>query len=297
LDHFELSKKTGELLRRATIQCEDEGGYSRSLPKFYLGHSLGSKLLGIALSASGSVKDVDGIGFMSYNNFGFRDTLSMVKDFAKDLNFPGGFGGGSSVGIGSGMNGAWNLDSILNFAGEAMSMMGIEFTPDPSTMDRILALRYNEDLQKKTRLFIFDQDDLDCSQSFMDSCNQGLEKRNVQGQEKGQEQGQEQGQKSRVSPSISRLRGNHLSPVYLQVTMEDLYSLDIPEEALPYVSEASGGFQSASFGDEQSMNGAVNEICAWILGKDVSNTSSSNSVGDGGSAGRTASAGTAAANG
>ena len=72
LDHFELSKKAGEALRRAALQCEEKGGYSTSLPKFYLGHSLGSKLLSIQFAASG-VRDAEGIGYMSYNNFGFKE--------------------------------------------------------------------------------------------------------------------------------------------------------------------------------------------------------------------------------
>lgn len=255
LDHFDLSKKTGELLRRAVAQCEDEGGYSKTLPKFYLGHSLGSKLLGIVLAASGGgMTDVDGIGFMSYNNFGFRDTLSMVQDFARDLNLGGGGGMGAGVGAGvggkNGMNTPWNLDSILNLAGEAMSMMGIDFNPDPLTMNRIIEMKYNQELQKKTKLFIFDKDDLDSSPSFLEAC----QKHNT-------------GSAS-IGPSISRLKGNHLSPVYLKVSMDDLYSLDFPQEAMPFVTEASRGFQSASFGEEEFMNGAVNEICAWIMGKD-----------------------------
>eukprot|EP00557_Chaetoceros_sp_GSL56_P008462 CAMPEP_0176487818 /NCGR_PEP_ID=MMETSP0200_2-20121128/6355_1 /TAXON_ID=947934 /ORGANISM="Chaetoceros sp., Strain GSL56" /LENGTH=441 /DNA_ID=CAMNT_0017884713 /DNA_START=201 /DNA_END=1527 /DNA_ORIENTATION=- len=275
LDHFELSKKTGELLRRAVVQCEDEGGYSKTLPKFYLGHSLGSKLLGIALAATsggggggGGLSDVNGIGFMSYNNFGFRDTLAMVKDFASQLNMGGGsmgtgVGAGAGVGVGVGMNGmnsAWNLDSILNLAGEAMSMMGIDFNPDPLTMDRIVEMKYKQELQKKTKLFIFDKDDLDSSQSFLDACqkNTAAAAAAATGNTAN----------ASTAPSVSNLKGNHLSPVYIKVSMDDLYSLDFPEEAIPFVTEASGGFQSVSFGEEEYMNGAVNEVCAWIMGKD-----------------------------
>jgi len=240
LDHFELAKKAGEALRRATVQCEEGGNgiYSTDLPKFYLGHSLGSKLLGIALAASG-VRDVDGIGFMSYNNFGFKNTISMVKTFADDFNKNGGVGGG---GFGGGMPNGINLDQILDFAGEAVSMMGFEFSPDPETMDRIVEMKFDENLQKKTRMFIFDDDDLDSSQSFLDAC-------------KG------------PGPSVSRLEGTHLAPAYIKLGIDDL---DLPEEAMPFVSEASGGFQNASFGDEDAMNGAVNEICKWIMGQEPS---------------------------
>jgi Protein of unknown function (DUF1350). len=270
LDHFELSKQTGDLFRRAIVQCEDEGGYSKTLPKFYLGHSLGSKLLAIALAASGGgMTDVNGIGFLSYNNFGFRDTLSMVKDFASDLNLDMGMGmgGGSSPssGVNAGRNvgtAAWNLDSILNLAGEAMSMMGIDFDPDPVTMDRIVEMKYNQELQKKTKLFRFDQDDLDCSVSFLNACQ-----RNTATSTTAVE-AEALGSTMSARPSISELKGNHLSPVYVKVSMDDLYALEFPQEAMPFVTEASGGFQCASFGEEEVMNGAVNEICAWIMEKE-----------------------------
>lgn len=239
LDHFSLSKTAGESLRKAIVQCEENGNYSSNLPKFYLGHSLGSKLLAIALAASG-VRDVQGVGFMSYNNFGFKDTLSMVKGFADDLNGEnsGGFGGMGMSGI--------NLDQILDFAGEAVNMLGFEFTPDPATMDRIIEMKYNDALQQKTRLFTFDDDDLDSSPSFVDACSKGS---------------------STHSLSISKSQGNHLAPVFLKFGLDDL---DLPEEAKPFVDDAVNGFQSASFGDETAMNEAVDEIVNWIMGKEPS---------------------------
>lgn len=240
LDHFDLSKKSGEALRRAIVQCEEKGGYSANLPKFYLGHSLGSKLLAIALAASG-VRDVEGICFMSYNNFGFKDTISMVKDFADDLNENGNMGGSSSGGGGTG-SGVGAFDQILDFAGEAVGMLGFEFSPDPVTMDRIIEMKFDDALQKKTRLLIFDDDDLDSSEGFIQACD-------------GE------------GPSISRLEGRHLSPVFVKLGIDEL---DIADEVKPFVDEASGGFQSASFGDENAMNGAVDEICDWIMGKEPS---------------------------
>ena len=244
LDHFDLSKKAGEALRRAVVQCEEKGNYSASLPKFYLGHSLGSKLLGIALAASG-VRDVDGIGLMSYNNFGFKNTIAMGKDFADEFNKSQGKGGDTAGGAGGGGMGGVDLDQILDFAGEAVSMMGFEFSPDPDAMDRIIQMKYDEQLQKKTRMFIFDDDDLDSSPSFLEACNEG----------------------SGSGPSVSRLPGKHLSPVYIKLGIDDL---DLPEGARPFVSELSGGFQNASFGDEDAMNGAVGEICNWIMGQEPS---------------------------
>ncbi len=233
LDHFDLSKKSGEALRRAAVQCEEKGGYSPYLPKFYLGHSLGSKLLSIQFAASG-IRDAEGIGFMSYNNFGFKDTISMVKDFADEME------------VGGGRPGDQTLDQILNFAGEAVGMIGLEFSPDPATMDRIVEMKFDENLQKKTRLFIFDEDNLDSSDSFLEACSSTSTS-------------------SRGGPSISRLKGKHLSPVYVKLGIDDL---NIEDEVKPFVNEISGGFQSASFGDEETMDGAVDSICDWILGKE-----------------------------
>lgn len=238
LDHFDLSKKVGESLRQAVVQCEEKGGYSADLPKFYLGHSLGSKLLTIALAASG-VRDVQGIGFMSYNNFGFSNTISMVKMFADEMN-TGGASNTSGSSSGS-MPAGFNFDQLLDFAGQAAGMMGFEFSPSPEETNKIIQMKYNRDLQEKTRLFIFNEDNLDSSDSFLDSCEG-------------------------PGPRLSRLNGSHLAPAYIRLSIDDL---EIPEEAREYVDMASGGFQNASFGDEESMNGAVKGVCEWILGQNT----------------------------
>ncbi len=226
LDHFELSKNAGEKLRRAVIQCEENGGYSSSLPKFYLGHSLGSKLLTISLSATGVAQDVTGIGFLNYNNFGFGDTIKMVKSFTRS------------------MGGANNNDDqiyrqMFDFAEQAVNMSGIDFSPNPSTTNKIISLKYDETFQQRTRLFIFDQDDLDCSEGFINACNGN-------------------------GPSISKLPGNHLTCVYLKFGVDDL---DIPVEAKMFTNEITGGFQNASFGNEDDLNATVQEICDWLVGK------------------------------
>lgn len=234
------------------VQCEEDASYSSSLPKFYLGHSLGSKLLGIQLAASG-VRDAAGVGFMSYNNFGFKDTISMVKDFADGMNNDNGSGSGGVGDAFGGMGGMGGMgqgamfDQILEFAGEAVGMMGLEFNPNPETMDRIVEMKYDEELQKKTRLFIFDDDDLDSSDSFIDACSRSGSSGTVGG------------------PSISRLKGKHLTPVFVKFGLDDL---EISEDVKPFVDEAAGGFQSASFGDEEAMDGAVDEVCSWIMGKE-----------------------------
>lgn len=225
LDHFDLSKKSGEKLRRAVAQCEENGGYSELLPKFYLGHSLGSKLLTISLAATGVAQDVAGIGFLNFNNFGFADTISMVKSFAGSMG---------------GANNNMMYSQVFDFAEQAVSMSGLDFTPNPSDTNKIISLKYDEKFQQKTRLFIFDDDDLDSSEGFLNACNGS-------------------------GPSISKLPGNHLASVFLKFGVNDL---EIPPEAKMFTDEITGGFQSASFGNEDDLDAAVNEVCNWLVGKE-----------------------------
>ena len=232
LDHFELSKKSGEKLRKAVAQCE-ENGYSSMLPKFYLGHSLGSKLLTISLAATGVAQDVQGIGFLNYNNFGFADTLKMVQSFARNM---GGAANNPMYG------------QIFEFAEQAVSMSGLDFTPSPSDTDKIISLKFDESFQKKTRLFVFDKDDLDSSESFINAC-QGS------------------------GPSISKLGGNHLASVYLKFGLNDI---ELPDEAKMFANEVTGGFQQASFGEEDDLNAAVSEVCNWMIGKEPQQLAESN---------------------
>jgi hypothetical protein len=241
LDHFELSKKSGENLRRAVIQCEENGGYSPFLPKFYLGHSLGSKLLTISLSATGMAQDVEGIGFLNYNNFGFSDTINMVKSFAGSMGGPG-----NNMGM---------YSQIFDFAEQAVSMSGIDFSPNPADTNKMISLRYDETFQRKTRLFIFNDDDLDSSKGFIEAC-QGS---------------------GGSGPSISNLPGNHLTSVFLKFGVDDL---EIPDEAKMFADEVTGGFQNASFGNEDDLNTAVGEVYNWMVGKEPQRlpaTSSANS--------------------
>lgn len=63
LDHFELSKETGELFRRSMIKCEEEEQWPiGKLPRYALAHSLGAKLTVINMAATGFGEDLQGIG-------------------------------------------------------------------------------------------------------------------------------------------------------------------------------------------------------------------------------------------
>jgi len=88
-------------------------------------------------------------------------------------------------------------------------------------------------------LFKFDDDDLDSSTRFLDCFEEG-------------------------EPSVSKLPGTHLSPVFLKLGVDDL---DLPEEARVMADAATGGFQNASFGNEEVLDTLVEEVSDWMLGK------------------------------
>ena len=246
LDHFELAKKSYSLLTRAISRCE-EYGYSETMPRFLLGHSLGSKLLTLSLAASGLPSDASGVGMISFNNFGFRDTIGMMKSFVDQIDM-GQFGRGIAD------PNPQVLDAILGFAEQAVDMTGLEFNPSPKDTEKIIRIRYSDSIQARTRMFVFEKDDLDCSQCFIDACRAGSNKESLQ------------------DLSISILPGEHLTPAYIKLSLNDL-SDTIPEEARQAAGDIAGGFQSASFGDEDSLNALVGDICDWMMGKESTSTS------------------------
>jgi len=254
LDHFELSKSSGELLRRAVIQCEELGGYSSNLPKFYLSHSLGGKLFSIALAAGGLASDIRGVGFLAYNNFGFKDTIRMVKSISREMrNDDDSVGEGTESSfndfVGGGGNQSAMFEKALEFAEQAVSMIGLEFSPSPSDTSRMISMKYDKTLQEKTRLFVFDDDDLDSSKDFIRACQEGDTTDSI-------------GDGGKVT--LSGLPGKHLTPVYLNFSLNDL---PIPEEAQELAGDYAGGFRGASFGDDEKMKITAREICDWIMGK------------------------------
>jgi len=277
LDHFELAKVTGEKIRKALIHCEDIRSYSSNMPKFMLGHSLGAKLQTITLSATNdavSAEELAGVGFMSFNNFGFKNTITMAKSFAQELrNDRVKKAGVDTASVSDDMSGGGGdnnamFDMLFNLAEVAVGAVGVEFTPSPDDTKRILSLKYDGKLQSKTRLFVFDDDELDSSLDIVDSCTAGSSSSSDDGSD---------------GLTSSGLRGSHLTPVFLKFGLEDL---DLPEEAREMAGQVAGGFQNASFGDEEYLNEAVDEVCGWILGREPSRRPSwskqRQSSGDGG---------------
>ena len=238
LDHFALSKQSGERLRRAILHCQDDPArqYPENLPKYCLAHSLGAKLATIYVAAT--QLDYDGIGFLAYNNFDFSQTIKMAKQFADAIQAQQGRSYSPGGGVDSDL-----LDTIFSFAEQAIGAIGLDFSPSKADTSRLIELRYGDDRQKKTRLFVFDDDTLDSSQSFVEDCRNGS------------------------GPSVSGLPGNHLTPVYFKLGLDDV---DLPEEARAMAAEAAGGLTGASFGNEQELDSLVEEVCDWIKGKNPS---------------------------
>mmetsp|Transcript_26502 Transcript_26502/g.56792 ORF Transcript_26502/g.56792 Transcript_26502/m.56792 type:complete len:458 (+) Transcript_26502:232-1605(+) len=257
LDHFALAKQTGEKIRRAllVLKEDDESNneqQQRSLPTYSLAHSLGCKLQTIYLAATGLEVSFDGVGFLAYNNFSFARTISMARIFAKELT-----GGGMPGGTGSVM-GNINpevVNNLFDFAEMAVGAIGVEFSPTPEDTERLIQLRYNDGLKDKTRVFVFDSDNLDSSEDFRRACGGSSD---VNGS----------------SVDVSSLEGGHLTPVYIQFQTDEIareamggLGDTFSQENLDAAKEAMGGFQGASFGDEIAFGALVDEVCDWILGK------------------------------
>ena len=235
LDHFALSKRTGDLIRRAVLHCEEDPKrlYSAQLPTYCLAHSLGCKLATIYMAATG--QEFEGVGFISYNNFGFANTISMVREFAAEIQKGTQFTSRGNFNVGA-------LDNLFTLAENFLGSFNFDFTPSPAETERIISLKYDEERQRKTRLFVFDKDNLDSSASFLRACTS--EKQCV---------------------SVSALPGNHLTPVYFQLGLDSL-----PEEARYMASDSLGGFQNVSFGTLGELNALVDEVYGFILGREPS---------------------------
>mmetsp|Transcript_7626 Transcript_7626/g.14481 ORF Transcript_7626/g.14481 Transcript_7626/m.14481 type:complete len:414 (+) Transcript_7626:101-1342(+) len=239
LDHFALSKRTGDLLRRAILHCEEDPArlYSSQLPTYCLAHSLGCKLASIYMAATG--QEFEGVGFISFNNFGFSNTISMVREFAREIQESIQFTPGRGIDSEA-------LNGFFTLAENLLGSLNIDFTPSSSETERVISLKYDAERQRKTRLFVFDDDTMDSSVSFLRACR-----------------------KEGQGATVSRLPGNHLTPVYFQLGLNNL-----PEEARYMAGDALGGFQSASFGTREELNALVDEVVGFVLGKQPSRAQS-----------------------
>eukprot|EP00581_Thalassiosira_minuscula_P017406 CAMPEP_0183731660 /NCGR_PEP_ID=MMETSP0737-20130205/36079_1 /TAXON_ID=385413 /ORGANISM="Thalassiosira miniscula, Strain CCMP1093" /LENGTH=434 /DNA_ID=CAMNT_0025964449 /DNA_START=202 /DNA_END=1506 /DNA_ORIENTATION=+ len=229
LDHFSIAQRAVSRMKNAVIECEDSRGYPAELPKYAIGHSLGAKLHSIGVAATGIGEELSGVGFVSYNNFGFAETITMARSFANELQVGNQFVAGANM----------PFDALFDLAGMAVSAVGLEFTPSPLDMDRILKTKFDSSVLAKTRMFQFENDDLDSTRRFIECFEEDT-----------------------AVPTVSYLPGTHLTPVYLKLGVDDL-----PDEARDVASQVTGGFKNASFGDEDALDTLVEEVTDWMLGK------------------------------
>lgn len=266
LDHFQLAKETGELIRRALVVCQDDPNRpymsaDRPLPTYSLAHSLGCKLQTIYMLATRQ-DYLSGMGFMAYNNFSFAKTLKMARTFTEEIRRTttrasrmDDYSTAGNVPFGGRLDSESVINGIFDFAEMAAGAIGVDFSPNAADTERLIQLRYDDMMQSKTRVFVFDDDNLDSSIDFVRACSSN--------------------NSNDGNLKVSGLPGGHLSPVFFQWKVDDVMTssgLDgtdssIPPEAMDMAKEAMGGFQGASFGDETSLNVLVDEICDWILGK------------------------------
>jgi len=236
LDHFEWSKNVGERARKALEQCQKDPSKRFPARTYCLAHSLGCKLATIYMAATTRQK-FDGVGLISFNNYSFGKTIAMAKQFSETIerSSPSSFSGDPFAATSGKAAGSQIIDQVLNWAESAVSMIGLDFTPNPEQMERLIAMKFDKEMQSKTRMFTFDDDTLDNTQDFVNACDGS-------------------------GPGVSCLPGTHLTPVYFRLGLDQL-----PEEMRDLSSEGLGGFVSASFGDEEELNALVDEVCGWIL--------------------------------
>ena len=184
------------------------------------------------------------------------------------------------------------FNSLFDLAEKAIEGFGVDFSPTAAETERLVSLRYNQELQAKTRLFVFDEDTLDSSVEFQAACAAttatttptiaaAATSASATAEEESRATSPVSSSSSSFPPrmTVSKLPGGHLSPVYLQWNATELVeeamggtSMNTKTNAVnnfvtpEMAKEALNGFQGAAFGDEQAFNILVKEITDWILG-------------------------------
>ena len=231
LDHFSLAKQCATTVQKALWKCQDDyswdlDGETGKTPIFTLSHSLGSKLIFIIMAANTKwiINDVQSMGIVSFNNFGFVQSISMLRTMVEQIR--GGQVMNNNI-----------MDTIFDMTQQVTTGLDIEFYPSPEATEELIRNKVDKDLLQKCRFFSFEDDNLDCTQSIPPLCNNPIE--------------------------VSKLPGNHLTPVYWKLSLDDLPV----EEVKDIASQFTNGFKSASFGDEESLNDLVDEVYDWMIGK------------------------------
>ncbi len=118
----------------------------------------------IGIATMGIGGELSGVGCMSCNNFGFGETIAMERSFVGEMRVSGM---GSPFLLSSSMI-TTPFDALFDLAGMAVLAVGLEFTPSPDYMDKILRSKFDKDVMKKIRMFCFDNDDFDSTKRFLD---------------------------------------------------------------------------------------------------------------------------------
>jgi hypothetical protein len=133
----------------------------------------------------------------------------------------------------------------------------LEFSPTPQETLQIIQKKFIREIQAKTQLYVMDQDSLDCSTSLLQSCRP-FNDIAVQ---------QEDKDKSDII-TTSTIPGTHLTPVFLQVDVND-FNVNIPNINMneEWVSSLLGGFRGVSFGNEEQTKTLIEQITKGIQSK------------------------------
>jgi hypothetical protein len=237
MDHWALAQKNLESFQQALVRYENEvvlnnsdpnGSLLQGVPIFMISHSLGAKLNLLSNVASPTFESlVRGHFILSFNNYGFSQTISMVSILARELQ-----GDRNSLGDPS-----W-FDMFVDVTKQAMDFAGLEFTPSPEETLMIVEQKYTKQIQSKTNLIVFDQDSLDCSEMFLQAC------------------------RSSGMSTIS-IPGTHLTPAYIELYLNETESLGGYNE--PWMSSLLGGWRAVSFGNETQTKLLIDVVSKCIL--------------------------------
>lgn len=235
-DHFKLADKVGDAFESAMVAGAARYGWvPERMPRFALGHSLGSKLQ-VLLQCQNNTPAV-GVGLLAFNNFGVEDQVRLLRETLQALGVNAGP-------VAKSADRFWQ--SVLEPAlGRVAKLSGMQFKPGPEEMLALVANDYDKSAGK-TRAICFDQDNLDCSDELLEALS-----------ERG------------AFADRVNLQGGHLTPVLLNVQdVAGAAAANAPGptgKVMDQFSERLGGV-GGSLGNEAECERLVDELVLWVRG-------------------------------
>jgi len=235
-DHNKLADKVGDAFESAMAAGADRYGWvPERMPRFALGHSLGSKLQ-VLLRCRDNPPAV-GLGLLAFNNFGVEDQVSLLRETLQALGVNAGP-------VGASADRFWQ--NVLEPAlGRVAKLSGMQFKPGPEEMLALVANNYDRSTGK-TRAFCFEQDNLDCSEELLEALSE----------------------RGAFADRIN-LQGGHLTPVVLSVQdVAGAAAANAPGptgRVMDNFSERLGGV-GGSLGNEAECEQLVDELVLWVRG-------------------------------